>query len=46
MTEFAYGFILASTIFLPVRLTLGVFTIASWDRNGFRWVMKWKRFDE
>lgn len=46
MTDFTSGFICATAIFIPLRIIVGVFTIAIWDRDGFRWVMKWKRFDE
>lgn len=46
MNCFWAGFLLAFLILAPVRLMLGVYQVAVWDKDGFRWVLKWKRFDE
>lgn len=46
MSDFWAGFLLAFLILAPVRVVLGYYQVAVWDKDGFRWVLKWKRFDE
>lgn len=39
---FLFGFLCA----WPLRIAFGRYYIATLDKDGFRWVLKWKRFDD